>query len=187
MLPCLCDRSPHTLLGSKVPTEGKATRWKRTCLVVAFRSFSAGSPAQPFRMREAKRKASEESAHNHIFRCKSICNMFLSRLHMGCIISQHLTLKCIINSASKLSASLTSCAQDCNLDEGQQLLTRLCTFFLWLACAAVENVYSRRLLLACLSRSLFLTLSFLPCTSPCSSSAGHCPWRFVKMSAALPV
>lgn len=99
------------------------------------------SPAQPFRTREAKRKASEELAHNHVFRCKGICDMFLSWLHMGCIISQHLTLKCIINSASKLSASLTSCAQDCNLNEGQQLLTRFCTFFMVGLCSCRKRLF----------------------------------------------
>lgn len=116
---------------------------KRTCLEVASHFFLQVPrfARSASRTREAKRNASEELAHNHVFWCKGICNMFLSWLHMGCIISQHLTLKCIINSASKLSASLTSCAQDCNLNEGQQLLTRLCTFFMVGLCSWGKRLF----------------------------------------------
>lgn len=71
---------------------------------------------------------------------KEFVPVFSPWLHMERIISWHLTLTCVINSVSKLSASFTSCALDYNLGS----LKVKCSsqeFLLFLEGGACSSIY----------------------------------------------
>lgn len=98
---------------------GHVSECVRACMAVLF----AGE--------KAKRNKQEVAHSLRLDLCKVRAARRSPWLRTGCTTSRLLTLRSIINSASQLSASLTSCAQDCRLTEGQKLCETLFFFHGW--------------------------------------------------------